>query len=62
MSKFQNDEYVYLRCRVSHAPEGDQRLYRVTTVSDNVTVWAEEDELTPAETYPEASKEKNAEV
>ena len=57
MAKFKENEYVYLRCKVTTAPKNGQRLYRLNTVSDNAVVWAEEDEMLPAEKYPDVMSE-----
>lgn len=57
MSKYKDGDAVYLLCKVSHAPEGNQRLYRLTTISGNSVIWVEEDEFLPAEKYPDELKE-----
>ena len=51
MARFEKDEYVYLRCKITSVPKENQRMYRLSTVSDNAIVWAEEDELLKAEKY-----------
>lgn len=53
MSKYKENDVVYLRCRVSKAPEGNQKLYRLSSIGTDAVVWAEEDEVLPAEKYPD---------